>query len=197
MSPRHERSSRFTSARCSAAACCSTIQSSIVPIVSSSPRSATCALPALPTCSSPCWETSRAIPAARHKEQPDEYSIERRTRVLRRAENRARGHVGDPSHVLVDKARIVGEPLYLYRASGGRRRAAIRLPDRLDWICREDGGPGAENGRADRPDQLCRACDHGNRFCREHFLQSGGAARRTPRPQHSVLEVAAGFRPDD
>ena len=71
MSLRRGRLSRSTSARCSAGASCY----SIMPTVSNSPLSATCARPASPTCSSPSWAISRAI--RRHKEQRNEYSIER------------------------------------------------------------------------------------------------------------------------
>ena len=47
------------------------------------------------------------------------------------AGNRARGHVGDSAHVLVDAARIVGEPFDLHRAAGGRPPVgSVRLPDR-------------------------------------------------------------------
>src|SRR5437667_12619476 len=88
-----------------------------------SPASATCARPASPTCSLPCWEISReisrAIRPARHgvmmKERLNEYSIERHARVsVRIAGSRARGHLGDSAHVLVGATRIVGEPFHLH-----------------------------------------------------------------------------------
>src|ERR1700685_1274170 len=49
-------------------------------IASNSPPLATCAHPASPTCLLPSW----VIRSALRKEQPDEYSIERNTRVFPR-----------------------------------------------------------------------------------------------------------------
>src|SRR6266478_4943589 len=96
---------------------------------------ATCADPASPTCSLPCWEIRPAIRPARHKEQLDEYSIQCYARVLRLAENRARGPVGDSATVLVGEAGVVGEPFHLYRAAGRRRRHLVRFFDRHHRSC--------------------------------------------------------------
>src|ERR1700680_328714 len=148
-----------------------------MPIVSNSPHLVTCARPASPTCSLPCWEISLAIRSASYKEWLNEYSIERRARVSVRAEGtRARGHVSNSAHVLVGAKRIVGEPFHLYRAAGRRRRHSVRLPDRHDWSCDVGARPGAEGGRARRAEQLCCASDHGDRFYRRGVLQSRGAA---------------------
>src|SRR5258708_23642662 len=85
-------------------------------IVSNSPRLATCARPALPTCSLRCWKISRGTRP--HKEPLDEHSIERHARVLRLAANRTCCHVGDSATVLVGAARTMGVPLDLYRTPG-------------------------------------------------------------------------------
>src|SRR5260221_14317093 len=85
-------------------------------IVSNSPRLATCARPALPTCSLRCWKISRGTRP--HKEPLDEHSIERHARILRLAENRTCCHGGDSAIVLVSAARTMGEPLDLYRTPG-------------------------------------------------------------------------------
>src|SRR6266478_559540 len=84
-------------------------------IVSNSPRSATYAHPASPTCSLRCW-ISRGIRP--HKEQLDEHSVELHARILRLAKNRTRRHVGDSAAVLVGSAGTMGVPLDLYRAPG-------------------------------------------------------------------------------
>src|SRR6266849_7529664 len=88
-------------------------------IVSNSPRWATYAHLASPTCSLRCWRISRGTrPHREHKEPLDEHSIERHARILRLAENRTGRHVGDSATVLVGAARTMGVPLDLYRASG-------------------------------------------------------------------------------
>src|ERR1700681_2917793 len=90
-------------------------------IVTNSPRLATCARPALPTCSLPCWKISRGTRPRKeplHKEQLDEHSIDCHARILRPAENRTRCHVGDSALVLVGAAGTMGVPLHLYRTPG-------------------------------------------------------------------------------
>src|SRR3981081_2119352 len=121
------------------------------------------------------------------------------------AANRARGHVGhdaDAANVLGGATRIVGKPFGLYRAAGGRRPRAARLLDQCDQsaaqhTCRVGTRSGAaargnreavrHRGDADHPD-----CVH-----RRRVLLSRRAARRTPRSQHPVLEVVAGFGSHD
>src|ERR1019366_6313237 len=130
---------------------------------------------------------------ARHKEQLDEYSIECHERVLRLAENRTRIHVGHSAHVLVDATRIVGEPFDLRCAAGGRWSRSVRLLSQLD--CGYLGKAAAAQSGA-----TSSAIRHGGRsndayrYRRECVLLSRRAAQRAPRPQHSVLEVAAGVR---
>src|SRR5580704_6310915 len=98
-------------------------------IASNSPHSASCAHPALPTCSSPSWATRPARP----KEQPDEYPIECRAGVFAQlAGNRDRALVSDAAPVLVDTTRNLGEPFHLCRATGHRRRLSARLRDQRD-----------------------------------------------------------------
>src|ERR1019366_1156068 len=139
------------------------------------------------------WEISRPIRPARHKEQLDEYSIECHERVLRLAENRARIHVGHSAHVLVDATRIVGEPFDLRCAAGGRWSRSVRLLSQLD--CGYLGKAAAAQSGA-----TSSAIRHGGRsndayrYRRECVLLSRRAAQRAPRPQHSVLEVAACVR---
>ncbi len=45
---------------------------------------------------------------------------------------RARGHPGEPAHVLVGATRIVGEPLDLYRTACRRGPDSLRRPDQHD-----------------------------------------------------------------
>src|SRR5260370_30267272 len=169
-------------AKCSgAASCCS-----IVSNASNSPRLATCERQASPTCSLLC----SAIKAARPKEGLDEYSVKHRARVSPRiASNRACGHHRQSAHVLVGAPRIVGAPFDLYRPAGRRRRFSARL---LDWV---DDQPGASARGARHTVRVGGSSDHGVGFYRRIFLLSLRPARRAPRSQYPVLEVAASFRP--
>src|SRR5580700_7430878 len=101
-------------------------------MVSNSPRLATCASQASPTCLLPCW----AIKTAWRKERLDEYSIKRCAGILRVAASRSCCHVCDSADVLVGDARIVGEPFDLYRTAGRRRYRDVGFLDQL-------GGPAA------------------------------------------------------
>src|SRR4029077_10069532 len=94
-------------------------------IVSNSPRSATYAHLASPTCALRRWRISRGIRL--HKEQLDEHSIELHARILRLAENRPGRQVGDSARVLVGAARTMGVPLDLYRAPGGGQCLSARF----------------------------------------------------------------------
>ena len=116
--------------------------------------------------------------------------------------NRARGHVGDSALLLVGAARIVGEPLDLHRAAGRRRGRAVRLPDRHDPPAAQNARhvgarPGAAGRQARPAIRLRRDGDHPDRVHRRGVLLPGRAAQRTPRSQHPVLEVAAGFGSHD
>ena len=100
-------------------------------------------------------------------------SIERHARVSHRlAGNRSRGHVGDPAHVLVGAARIVGEPFDLYRAAGRRRRLSVRLPDQPDSAAAaacvnwRRCDPAQQRSRSRQPYSLRRDAAHGDRFHR-------------------------------
>ena len=110
----------------------------------------------------------------------------------------ARSLFADPPLFLVGAARVLGEPLHLYGAARRRRRRAFRL-----W---NYGVPTAAT-QAQRIGPRIRAParrhrdalrhrghdDHVHRVHRGHLLLSRCAPRRTSRPQHSVLEIAAGL----
>src|SRR5258708_6496260 len=166
-------------------------------IVSNSPRLATCARPALPTCSLRSWKISRG--ARPHKEQLDEHPIKRHARTLRLAENRTRCHGGDSATVLVGAARTMGEPLDLYRAPGRGHRLSARFFHQHDLSA-------APHARRMAPRLCARArciryalrvsggTDHGDSSYRRNFLLSRRPLWTAPRPHHPVLEVATGFR---
>src|SRR2546429_4960841 len=197
MSRRRGRSSRCTSARCLAAAFCCSIASLIRnSIVSNSPRLATCARLALPTCSLRCWKISRGIRP--HKEPLDEHSIERHARILRLAENRTHCHVEDSATVLVGAARTMGKPLDLYRT-----------PDRGHCLSarffHQHALSAAPHARRMAP-RLCASARcfrnalrvsgrtvHGDSYYRGNFLLSRLLVWRAPRPQHPVLVAVAGL----
>ena len=146
------------------------------------------------------WAIQAGAP---HKERRDEYSIERRHRILLRiAGNSRRDDLGEPAHVLVGAARIVGEPFDLSRAAGRRRRLSVRLFDQHDWPAGQDAAPAAldpaqQHEAVLTPYDMAAGLIMLTAFIVGMFYSSGRAARRTPRSQHPVLEVAAGFRPHD
>src|ERR1700674_1263432 len=171
-------------------------------IVTNSPRLATCARPALPTCSLLCWKISRGSRPHKellHKEPLDEHSIELHARILRLAENRTRCHVGDSATVLVGAAGTMGVPLHLYRAPG-------RGPCLSARFFHQHGLSAAPYARRMAPRLCARArciryalrvsggSDHGYSSDCRHFLYSRRVVRRATRSQHSLLEVASGFR---
>src|SRR5258708_35072370 len=142
--------------------------------VSNSPRLARCARPASPTYSLPCWEIcreiSRVIRPASYKEQRDEYSIQRRPRVLRAAGIRARGHVGDSAHVVVGTTGIEGIPFDLSRPAGPRQPRPGRLSDCHAWPRHVDQ-PGAGTHGTRTTLHLRCVSDHGSRvYCRVVLL---------------------------
>src|SRR6202790_1950912 len=166
-------------------------------IVSNSPRLATCARPALPTCSLRYWKISRG--PRPHKEPLDEHSIELHARILRLAKNRTRRHVGDSATVLVGAAGTMGVPLHLYRAPGRGHCLSARF-------FHQHGLSAAPHARSMAPRLCARArcilyalrvsggTDHGDRsYCR-NFLLSRCPVWRATRSQYSLLEVASGFR---
>src|SRR3984893_18833879 len=114
-------------------------------IVTKSPRLATCARPALPTCSLRCWKISRGTRP--HREQLDEHPIKCHARILRLAENRTRCHGGDPATVLVGAARTMGVPFHLLRAAG-------RRPFLSAWLFLQHGLSAAPDARHMAP-RLC------------------------------------------
>src|SRR6266849_8392311 len=169
-------------------------------IVSNSPRWATYAHLALPTCSLRCWKISRGIrPHREHKEPLDEHSIELHARILRLAENRTGRHGGDSAPVLVGAARTMGEPLDLCRTPGRGHSLSARF-------FHQHGLSAAPHARRMAPRLCARArcirhalrvsggTDHGYSSYRGNFLLSRRPVWRAPRPQHPVLEVASGFR---
>src|ERR1700674_4355675 len=166
-------------------------------IVSNSPRLATCARPASPTCSLRYWKISRGARA--HKEQLDEHSIELHARIVRLAENRTRCHVGDSATVLVGAARTMGVPLDLYRTPG-------RGPCLSARFFHQHGLSAAPHAWS-MASRLCARArcirhalrvsggsDHGDRSYCGRFLYSRRVVRRATRSQYSLLEVATGFR---
>ena len=95
--------------------------------------------------------------------------------------------------VLVGAARIVGEPFDLHCAAGGRRCRSVRLLSQLD--CGYLGKAAeAQSGATSSAIRHGGRSDDAYRHRRECVLLSRRVARRAPRSQHSVLEVAAGFR---
>ena len=106
----------------------------------------------------------------------------------RRSYRRAR------ASVLVGAPRIVGEPFHLSCAAG-RRRASHSVGFSLSSICGYLGkNAEAESGTTSGALRHGGRSDDADRDRRECVLLSRRAARRAPRSQHSVLEVAAGFR---
>src|SRR6266516_498272 len=100
--------------------------------------------------------------------------------------------------VLVDSARTMGEPLDLHRA-------ASRGHSFSDRLCYQHAVSTASYGRfATRPNattalihqpiRIIGRTDHGDSSDCRDFLFSRRPIRRAPRPQHSFLEVASGFR---
>ena len=78
-------------------------------------------------------------------------------------------------------------------------RRSVRLPDQHDSSAGTMRARRARPGAAaaalvEQPYDAGGAADHGDRFHRRGLLLSRRAARRAPRSQHPVLEVAAGFR---
>ena len=98
-------------------------------------------------------------------------------------------------------ARIVGEPLDLRRAAGRRRRRGVRLPASAWSTCRHWRALAALEPAllgsllATRYGIVALRSFH--RVDRRGVLLPRRAARRTPRPQHPVLEVAAGVGSHD
>src|SRR5579864_2899767 len=172
------------SGRCSAAASCFLIGA----IVRNSPLWARYARRASPTYSLRSWE----ITQDRYKEQPDEYSIQRYAGVLRFAGDRASNQERGSTFVLVGAAGIVGEPFHLHRATGRGSRHAVRIPHRHHGLRHVDDRPGAAACGSGKALQLRYGADHGDSFYRLDLLLARGAAQRASRPQHFVLEVAAG-----
>src|SRR3989440_567025 len=87
----------------------------------------------------------------------------------------------------------------LYRAAGRRRRFPVRLSDQHYSSAGQDACPiGARSGAAARSDRHAvrhsSSSAHAYAVAGRSVLLSRRAARRTPRSQHTVLEVAAGFR---
>jgi hypothetical protein len=117
---------------------------------------------------------------------------------------RRRPPCADPALLLVGAARTLGAPLALYRAAGRRRRGAVRLLDlqrlripapRNDALMALDPARRAAGLTPTiRHSPPSRSSSPG--LHRRSVLLPGRAAQRAARPQHPVLEVAAGLGPD-
>ena len=118
------------------------------------------------------------------------------TRILNR--DPTSGHVNYPATLLVGAARIMGEPVDLHRAVDRQRRRVVRLLDQHNWhaasparLVAARSGEAASHRRATL--RRRRDSDHADRVSGGDILLSRRVTRRTPRSQHSFLEVAAGL----
>ena len=131
-SPRRERSSRCTSARCSVAASCCSIGARS-PATRRAWRRAHAQHRRLVRCRDGRYQ---AIRQARTRSGAMNTQSNAMPDSARLAGGRTRGHVGDPAPVLVGATRIVGEPFDLHRAAGRRRLSSCSASDQPDSLCR-------------------------------------------------------------
>src|SRR6266699_2369243 len=173
-SPQPGRSSRSTSGRGLAAASCYTK----LPIVSKWRPLARYTRPAFPTYSLPSCATR---PASR-EESADEYTTKYHAgRSPSIAAPSTHGHSGGATGLLGAAARILGEPLDLSRTTRRRRPLPVRLSHQHHSSAARNGGLPAD----------------GDFHSHHDVLLHRSAATRTPRSQHPVLEIPAGFRRHD
>ena len=115
------------------------------------------------------------------------------------AGDRHRLSTRDAAVLLVGASGTVGEPFDLHRAADRCRGRVVRFPRQHDWAA--GTSPRCFAARSCKSASCNRSAvrHRGNHVdfdcvhCR-CFLLSRRAVRRTPRSQHFVLEIAAGFR---
>src|SRR5207249_4035922 len=147
----------------------------------------------------PSWATRPATREESADEYTNKYHAGRSPSI---AAPRTHGHSGGATGLLGAAARILGEPLDLSRTTRRRRPLPVRLSHQHHSSAARNAGP-----RGARPRQAARyhpsAVRHGGLpadgdFHSHHdVLLHRSAATRTPRSQHPLLEVPAGFRRHD